>query len=280
MRASLRIAKAGAPQTGPRRIAANLAAWLALIVRPRRYEASGLLPPRRRLALGALAGALLVAFAMLALDTRGVAFAKSLPLWVVQTFNEITDFGKSGWFLIPVGGLIVLAAILSTPAAGRLANLVLVSLIVRLGYVFVAIALPSLVVTVVKRLIGRVRPSELGPFAYVPWSWKPAFASMPSGHATTAVAAAVAIGALWPKARIAMWIYAALIMASRVIIEAHYVSDVLAAAFVGGFGAILIRNWFAARRLAFVPGPDGTVHALPGPSWRRVKAVARRLTGQ
>lgn len=279
MTASLGIGKPSVPETGPRRIAANLAAWLALIVRPRRFEGSRLLPPRRRLALGALAGLLLVAFAMLALDTAGVALAKSLPPWVVETFNEITDFGKSGWFLIPIGGLIVLAAILATPAAGRVANLVLASLIVRLGYVFVAIALPSLFVTVVKRLIGRVRPSELGPFAYVPWSWKPAFASMPSGHATTAAAAAIAIGALWPKARAPMWIYAALIAASRVIIEAHYVSDVIAAAFVGGFGAILVRNWFAARRLAFVPGEGGAM-AMPGPSRRRVKTLARRLTGQ
>jgi undecaprenyl-diphosphatase len=269
-----------APKTGPRRIARNLATWLALIVRPVRFKQSRLLPPRGRLALGAFAGVLLVAAAMLWLDAPGVAFAKSLPLWVVDMFNELTDFGKSNWFLIPIGSLIVLAAIAATPAAGRIANLVLTTLIVRLGYVFIAVALPGLFVTIVKRLIGRVRPSELGPYAYVPWSWKPAFASMPSGHATTAVAAAIAIGALWPKARVPMWIYAAIIMASRVIIEAHYVSDVIAAAFVGGFGAILVRNWFAARRLAFVPDADGAVHALPGPSWRRVKTVARRLLGQ
>lgn len=279
MTASLGI-KQGVAETGLRRIAANLAAWLALIVRPRRFKESRLLPSRIRLALGALAAVLLVGFAMLALDAPGVAFAKSLPLWVVEAFNEITDFGKSNWFLIPLGGLIVLAAIAATPAAGRVTNLVLTSLIVRFGYVFLAIALPGLFVTIVKRLIGRVRPSEFGPFAYVPWSWKPAFASMPSGHGTTAVAAAIAIGALWPKARVPMWIYAAIIMASRVIIEAHYLSDVIAAAFVGGFGAILVRNWFAARHLAFVPGADGAVHALPGPSWRRVKAVARRLIGQ
>lgn len=278
MTASLRITTS--PETGLRRIAANLSGWLALIVRPRRFKDSRLLPPYVRLAAGALAGLALVGFAMVVLDAPGVRFAQSLPLWVVDTFNEITDFGKSGWFLIPIGLLIVLAAILATPSAGRLTNLVLTSLIVRLSYVFVAIALPSLLVTIVKRLIGRVRPSELGPFAYVPWSWKPAFASMPSGHATTAAAAAIAIGAVCPKARVPMWIYAALIMASRVIIEAHYVSDVIAAAFVGAFGAILVRNWYAARRLAFVPATDGAVHAMPGPSWRRVKAVARRLIGQ
>jgi len=278
--ASLQAAKNHTRVTGLRRVAAALTLWLGAIVRPRRFKESRLLPPYIRLVIGALAGLALVAFAMLAFDAPGVAFAKSLPLWVVETFNEITDFGKSGWFLIPISGLIVLAAILSTPAAGRFTNLVIASLIVRLSYVFLAIALPSLFVTIVKRLIGRVRPSELGPYAYVPWSWKPAFASMPSGHATTAAAAAIAIGALWPKARAPMWIYAALIMASRVVIEAHYVSDVIAAAFVGAFGAILVRNWFAARGLAFVPATDGAVHALPAPSWRRVKAVARRLLRQ
>src|SRR5205085_1418102 len=149
---------------------------------------------------------------------------------------------------------------------GRTASLILTSLIIRFIYVFIAIALPGLFVTVVKRLIGRLRPSEAGPFVYAPWSWKAAYASMPSGHATTAVAAAIAIGALWPKARVPMWIYAALILTSRVVIQAHFVSDVIAGAFVGGFGAILVRNWFAARRLAFIPGADGVAHALPGPS--------------
>lgn len=274
------VGKRSVPEGGLRRIAGTLLGWVGLTVRPRRFSDAHLLPPYRRLILGALAGALLVGLAMLFIDARGVAFAASLPLWLVDTFNEITDFGKSNWFLIPIGILVVLAAILATPAAGRLTNLVLTSLIVRFSYVFIAIALPSLFVTIAKRLIGRLRPSEFGPYVYVPWSWKAAYASMPSGHATTAVAAAIAIGAVWPKARVPMWIYAALILASRVIIQAHFVSDVLAAALVGGFGAILVRNWFAARGLAFIPGRDGAVRALPGPSWRRAKMVARHLLGQ
>jgi undecaprenyl-diphosphatase len=274
------LGKASMPQAGIRRMAGSLLGWLALLVRPRRFPQSRLLPPWLRLAAGALAGVVLVALAMLFIDARGVTFAGTLPLWLVDTFNEITDFGKSGWFLIPIGGTILLAAILAMPATGRMANLVLTTVIVRLGYVFIAVALPSLAVTIAKRLIGRLRPSAHGPYVYVPWSWDAPHASMPSGHATTAVAAAIAIGALWPRSRILMWIYAALILASRVIIQAHFVSDVLAAAFVGGFGAILVRNWFAARRLAFIAARDGTVCAMPGPSWRRIKAVARRLIGQ
>ena len=258
----------------------NLGAWLSLIGRPPRFKASRLLPPTLRLALGTVAGVTLVAAAMLLLDMRGVAFGRALPPWVVGTFNEITDFGRSGWFLVPLAVLIVLAAILATPTAGRMTSLILAGLAIRFSYVFLAIAVPGLAVSIVKRVIGRVRPSELGPFAYMPWSWRHEYASLPSGHTTTAAAAAVAIGALWPAARIPMWVFAAVIALSRVVIHAHFVSDTIAAAFVGAFGAILVRNWYAARRLAFVPGLDGAVHALPGPSWRRLKAVARRLFGQ
>jgi undecaprenyl-diphosphatase len=157
---------------------------------------------------------------------------------------------------------------------------VVTSVIVRLDYLFLAVAIPGLFVTVVKRLIGRVRPSDLGPFSYVPWSWRPEYASLPSGHGTTAVAAAIAIGALWPRARVPMWAFAVVIAVSRVVIQAHFASDVIAAAFVGGFGAILVRNWFAARRLGFMVDREGTVRTLPGPSWRRLKTVARRLFGQ
>ena len=58
------------------------------------------------------------------LDARAVMFARTLPPWLVDTFNEITDYGRSGWFLVPLAGLILLAAALA-PIAGRIANLVL-----------------------------------------------------------------------------------------------------------------------------------------------------------
>jgi len=258
---------------------ANLAAWLSLIVRARRFKAGRLLPPSRRLAIGAIVGILLVGIAMAFIDARAVMFARGLSPWLVDTFNEITDYGRSAWFLVPLAGLIIVAAV-RAPVAGRVANLVLVGVVVRLHYLFLAIALPGLAVTVIKGLIGRVRPSDFGPFAFSPWSWQHQHASLPSGHSTTAFAAAVAIATLWPRTRVPLLLFAVVIATSRVVITAHFVSDVIAAAFVGAFGAILVRNWFAARGLVFVPEADGAVHVRPGPSWRRIKAVARALIGQ
>jgi undecaprenyl-diphosphatase len=159
--------------------------------------------------------------------------------------------------------------------------MVLAAVAVRAGFLFAAIAAPSLFVTIVKRLIGRARPfvgEQADPFLYIPFVWRAAYASMPSGHATTAFAAAVAVGLLWPRLRAPMLVYALLIAVSRVVLNAHYVSDVVAGAIIGAVGALLVRDWFAARRLGFAIGADGGVHPLPSPSWARIKRVARRLT--
>ncbi len=56
---------------------------------------------------------------------------------------------------------------------------------------------------------------------------------------------------------------------------AHHPSDVVAGALTGIIGAMAVRYWFAARRLAFTIRPDGRIVALPGPSLDQLKKVAR-----
>ena len=151
---------------------------------------------------------------------------------------------------------------------------------VRVGFLFAAIAVPSFFVTIVKRMIGRARPyvgGSLDPLLFSPFAWVPAYAGMPSGHATTAFAVLVAFGTLWPRARTILLVYAMLIGISRPLVIAHYPSDVLAGALVGIAGAMMVRRYFADRRLGFAIGPDGKIHQYPGPSLRRIKAVARGL---
>ena len=118
---------------------------------------------------------------------------------------------------------------------------------------------------------------SLDPFLYNPFVWRASYAGMPSGHATTAFAVLVAFGTLWPRYRTVFLIYALLIAVSRVLVTAHYPSDVLAGALVGIGGAVLVRRYFALRGLGFGIAGDGTIHQYPGPSLRRIKAVARGL---
>jgi len=264
------------------RVTANLAGWAARLLGPARGRVPVARPAMSHLALGAAASIAAVALAMLFLDSWVVARHGGIPAWVITLFNELTDFGKSNWFLIPSAILLAVIAATASPALGRMGFGVSMSLAARLGFIFVAVALPSLAVTIGKRLIGRARPLRGGDsdIYFMPFSWRVDFASMPSGHSTTAFAAAVALGALFPRARAALWIYAVLIALSRVVLTAHYPSDVIAGAVVGTCGALLVRRWFAARRLAFAAGPDGRIRALPGPSLQRIKRVAGRLVGQ
>jgi membrane-associated phospholipid phosphatase len=248
--------------------------WIATLCGPARAT-----PPRTgMLAIGMGVGAAVaVVAAMVLIDGWAIALVHRLPSWLIAVFLPISDFGRSGWLLWPIGLVLLALAALMRPAIGRVTNLVAATIVVRLGFIFLAIGIPGLVVAIVKRLIGRVRPSDLGPFHYVPFAWRPDYASFPSGHSTAAFAAAVAVGAVWERARPAMWLYAVLIAASRVCVAAHYPSDVLAGAFVGISSALVIRRWFALRKLGFSVDACAGVRPLPGPSRRRVGLLIAKL---
>jgi membrane-associated phospholipid phosphatase len=257
-------------------IPVNLARWIAVLVRSPRAR-----PPRIGPgAFGVLAVVLVVIIAsMFLFDTKAIELARREPLWLHDFADEITNYGRSSTFLYPFGMVLLALAAALSPWLTKMSQGVLAALAVRFGFLFVAIGLPSLFATVIKRLIGRARPYVGGhddPFAYMPFIWKPEYASMPSGHATTAAAAAVAIGAVWPRVRAVMWIYALVIMASRILIFVHHPSDVLGGAVVGVIGALIVRRWFAARRLGFSPAD---LQPYAWPSWARLKATAREIVG-
>jgi len=229
---------------------------------------------------GALAAAALIIGTMVIIDAASIERVVRLPLWLIAIFDRVTHLGRSGWFLMPIGAVLLGIAVLASPSLPVMSQRVLTAIAVRLGFLFSAIALPGLVVTVVKRLIGRARPLVGGgvdPFVYLPLGWNVEYASLPSGHATDAFAAAMAIGALWPKTRPLMWTYAVIIAASRVVLTAHFPSDVLAGAAVGVGCVLLVRAWFASRGLAFAVDGDGGIRPLAGPSFARLKRVARQF---
>jgi membrane-associated phospholipid phosphatase len=263
-----------------RRCLINVRTALFMLARsPRMHAGWPWMSSPRQMAIAAAVGIAVLLLLMVTVDAAAIRGVGHLSRWIISAFDDITDYGKSGWFLWPLG-LIFLALAALPPMLTSFSQRVLAAIMVRIGYLFTAIAVPSLFVTIIKRLIGRARPmvgGSLDPFLYSPFVWKAAYAGMPSGHATTAFAALVAFGTLWPRSRTLWLIYALLIAISRVVVTAHYPSDVLAGALVGIGGAVLVRHYFAQRRLGFAIGPDGKIHQYAGPSLRRIKAVARGL---
>jgi undecaprenyl-diphosphatase len=269
-----------APAAVWRRCIDNVGVALALLTRKPRIDPKRpwLLPPRE-LAIAAGVAVVLFLLGMVLVDAPAIRFVGRLPHWVVSFFDSITDYGKSGYVLWPLG-LIFLALAALPPLTSRMQQRVLATIMVRAGFVFTAVAVPGLFDTTIKRLIGRARPlvgGSLDPTLFHPFAWRSDYAGLPSGHATTSFALMVAVSSLWPRARTYVLIYALMIATSRVVVTAHYPTDVAAGALVGIVGALLVRRWFAMRRLGFSFGPDGVPHQYPGPSLKRLKAVARAL---
>ena len=251
----------------------NLALWCSALVRSPSVQT----PRYSMSAIAAVIVTLAITVAsMFFLDAAATDWAHHLPPWFTQVFEQITNAGQSAWVLSFASLVVVLLAGLISPPLPHLTQGVLAALAARFGFLFIAVGAPGLFATIVKRLIGRARPYmdvHGDPFTYMPFVWRPEYASLPSGHATTAVTTAFAIGAMWPQTRWVMWLYALVIMFSRVVVLSHHPSDAIAGALVGAVGAALVRRWFAARRLVF---SAHDLSAYPGPSLRRIRAAIGR----
>lgn len=209
------------------------------------------------------------AYEIALMPPRGTAW-----LWPVRS---ITAFGKSEYVLWALFAALILVA-LAAPRLHGVSRATLASFGTRIQYVFFSVLFAVLVGELLKGVIGRGRPfvgGEANAFNFQPFAWSEAYASFPSGHATTAFALAFAVSALWPRLRTIMFVYAIVIIGSRLLLLAHHPSDVAGGALNGVIGAMAVRYWFAARHLAFTIHRDGRIEPLPGPSAEHLKRVAR-----
>lgn len=241
----------------------------------RRAEAGRRLA-RHSLLLTAMVGAAILAL-MYGLDALEIGLMPprgTAGLWPVRI---LTDFGKDAYVLLLLAGMLLVVAVVSATVRGTAQSRWL-GLGTRLQFLFFAVLVPVLAGELIKWMAGRGRPfvgGKANAFNFAPFTGTEAFASFPSAHAITAVALAFAVAAIWPRARVAMIVYALAIAGSRLVLLAHHPSDVVAGALIGVIGAMFVRYWFAARRLGFTIHRDGAIMALGAPSQGRLKGVAR-----
>ena len=110
-----------------------------------------------------------------------------------------------------------------------------------------SLAVACAVSAVLKDVFDRARPEVSDP-SLVPAVATPTNASFPSGHAMTAFATAVALGAMYPRLRWPALAVATLVALSRVYLGVHFALDVVAGAALGT--AIGLAVAWAARLLA------------------------------
>jgi undecaprenyl-diphosphatase len=207
------------------------------------------------------------------LASRG---AQAFPAQVVAFFAWLTEWGESDWILIPTLAFTVLCGLLALAIPKRIPKLALLQMTQLFGFIFIGVGLPGLVAALLKRIIGRGRPElydSIGSLGFQNIFNAYPYQSFPSGHATTALGMAFVVGFLSPRWFPAFLAFGLGIAASRVIVGAHYPTDVLAGMVLGTLGAYLVRNFFASRRWVFEFTPSGNVRP------RNLSAVRRLIRG-
>lgn len=201
-----------------------------------------------------LAATLLLVIALVPFDPAISQRAQALPEPIVLFNQRITDFGTFAWMIYGSGTLVILAYI-----ATRMAKAENTVQTLRTGrrlafYFLVTIGSASALVHTIKFFVGRARPemfAEYGAYALEPFASDWLFQSFPSGHSAAVGSFFGAFAMLVPRLRILFALGALTIGVTRVIVGAHYPSDVAAGLLTGLWTAIMTAFFFAQRNWLF-----------------------------
>lgn len=104
---------------------------------------------------------------------------------------------------------------------------------------FTALLTSGVLVVCLKIIIGRCRPYHspvFDAFYFKPFSLNWDFQSYPSGHTQVSFTIAAFLIYLWPKFTRYFYIFASIIALSRVVLDYHFLGDVISGAYIGILG--------------------------------------------
>lgn len=166
------------------------------------------------------------------------AWEYSEPGFAYRLLDATDELGHATWYLIP-GPILALALYIARSDKWRTP-----------AYIASSVAVSGIAVNLLKPFFGRTRPIKLhgdGEYAFEFFRLGYSYNSFPSGHTTTAFAVAVALGILMPRLRYLWWAIGALVALGRVATNSHFVSDVVAGAWLGATTALALSAYFIPK---------------------------------
>ena len=213
------------------------------------------------LVLAALVLAILAAIAQ-GFDGRVATWAVTLPDDARAWGSMLSRLGQSGYLFAISAGVAIGAIALRARARAAVTQAALALVAERAVFLFGVVAVTGGVTQAAKQVVGRGRPpllEKFGAFDFSSFSFTNAHASFPSGHSSTSFAMATALSLLAPSLRVPLLVLAGAIAASRIVVQAHYPSDIVAGGALGVALALLTARLFAGFDVAFAWREDRLV---------------------
>ncbi len=189
------------------------------------------------------------AFFFLLFDYSVASFFDSINYQTKSLFGTLTHFGDSLYFFVPT--ILIWGFIKIIKSKNQIMETVSdISL-----FIFLNILLSGIVTQILKHIIGRPRPVlyngfELKSLDIIQFDSK--WHSFPSGHTATIFAFIFCIIFLFPKIKNAFIAIAIIIASTRVIVGAHFISDIFGGTLVAYLSTIFISKKLANKKMLFL----------------------------
>ncbi len=183
------------------------------------------------------------------LDRRLVLFFQQAPGQLLQVFEVITRAGISTGYIV---GSALLFVFFQWVRRRRVpANQALL--------IFMSVSLAGVINAVLKFFFGRYRPKaflEQGLYGFTFFKTEYLATSFPSGHANTVGAVMLGLCLICPRYRAVFLGVAFCVILSRMILCAHYLSDVVLGVYIGAMTALWLSSQMDRRGLVYRPSVE------------------------
>ena len=199
-------------------------------------------------------------FSLFILLLISILFTNKIDLWTYNFFTQfnyglgsnylkdffvrITDLGKSLWYFLFFFLLFLFSYLMKISHIINKEKYIYLKKFSIFGFSY--LLLVGLITQIIKHLIGRPRPnhSQLdGSFEFNFFTIESSFHSFPSGHSSTIIAITIIASLAIPNLRYFFYFFGFLIALSRVVVGAHFLTDVVGGLLVA-VGVYKIFNYF------------------------------------
>lgn len=156
-------------------------------------------------------------------------------------FISITDLGDSLWYFLFFFLVFTFSYFAKSIGLIKLEKYLYLKKFSFFGFTYLLFV--GIITQLIKHIVGRPRPNYYQPgddFGFNFFTTESAFHSFPSGHSSTIIAISIILSITLPSLKYFFYICGFLIALSRVVVGAHFVSDVVGGTIV----AIMVYRFF------------------------------------